>query len=247
MCALVVVFLLSAHGPVADCAEGPPVQGPGAKATPLVASEDTSVRVQSLAELMKRDQVPCQFPALPDWQHPDYCGINCLYAFLNLGGTPVDYGVLRTTVGQVPPGGLSIQRLCEVATSFGATCEVVQGSLEDIRENGPPAIVHLGDLERPGHFVCYYSSSEHGMHLLDGTTGASVLAGKDRGQSLAAIARQASGYFLISRRPSRFGMADYSRDSRFAVSALAALLWLAAAVVWLNNAKLWRRAGRATI
>jgi len=175
---------------------GPRVRGPGARVLPAVPRDETLID-DSLSSLFERDRVPCSFEVLPSWQGRDHCGLNCVFALLTLAGRPVTYPTLSARAGTIPKGGLSLEQMLQLTEDFGLRCVLITGDVRELGKLKPPAIIHLGDVDRPGHFVCYYANQGDRLQFIDGTSGGTFEAGNSVGRSLDSLARWSSGYMLV--------------------------------------------------
>lgn len=154
-----------------------------------------------LLKQFERSLVPLRLKYVPAWQGRDHCGLNCLYALLRLESANISYDRLSELAGPVPPGGFNMAQLKEIAKKAGTDVRIVKGDISRLSEVPPPAIIHYGQPNAAGHFICLVSRREEGFACLDGTSGASFNIGGKSGRPLAAVARQASGYLLLPADP----------------------------------------------
>jgi hypothetical protein len=204
------------------------VIGPGARAIIPKPKEET-LPSESFSSIFAKDEVPCRFEVSPSWQGPDRCGLNCLFAMLNLTGRAVSYNKLSEQAGPIPKGGLSAEQMMRLAEHFGLKCMLLKGDITELDSLKPPAIVHIGDLDRPGHFICYYSHSGDALLFIDGTSGGTFTAGNMQGRSLESLARKSSGYMIVPsiEEEQRRGISpSILNPLALVMSLLSAILWL---------------------
>ena len=153
-----------------------------------------------LLEQFKRSKVPMRFSSPPSWRGGEMCGLNCLYLLLKLTVTNVpslSYDALYRSAGPVPSGGFNMAQLKQIARKWGAELSVIQGDPLRLAELPPPVIVHLGEPDRPGHFVCLVQNQGKVLLFADGTTGGQFTVGDEGTHTVAGLARQASGFMLV--------------------------------------------------
>lgn len=174
--------------------------------------------IETVVDQCVRDNVPCKFPKTVSWQKHNRCGLNSVYLMIRLMGGHVSYPDLERAAGSMPPDGLSLSQMVSLAKEFGLDCEVVYGPPESIAELSPPAVIHLGDPEKSGHYVCYYHKqlNPRAYRFVDGTSGALFDVSAESPSTLSSFGRDASGYAMIPRRR----------------SVGIAVLWSTAAVIW---------------
>jgi len=161
---------------------------------------DIEPKDSDLFHEFKEAGIPLRFDALPSWQGKDRCGLNCVYAMLRLNHVRISYRDLEQKAGPVPTGGFNMQKLKELCESCGFPVEVIHGSISHALRLDPPLILHIGNLESPGHFMCVASHANGSYVLLDGTSGTIKSYSNGTGvNSIASLERASSGYFLVPK------------------------------------------------
>lgn len=222
------------HSPLPGPAEGPPLVGPGARFE-TAEPQEVPPEGYDLFAAFKKDNVPVSFANRPLWQGRERCGLNCLYAVLRLCTPGVSYERLERIAGPVPQGGFTLAQLQEIGTRAGADVVAVKGDISRLTELEPPVIVHFGEIEQSGHFVCYARRDSGTMIFLDGTSGTEfTVGGENPSRTITSVLRQASGYMLMPRRvPSGQGtwaVASLMRTVTYFAVAIAGIIFVAAAI-----------------
>lgn len=152
--------------------------------------------LQKLRSLIEASNVPCNLGGPAAWQSVDYCGINCAYLILKSKEIDIKYNELVKAVKEIPKGGLSLLQVKELCEKFGLICTICKDETGGLESIEPPAILHLGEPESPGHFVCYYKKFKgRGFQIVDGTTGIERIQDLYTGE----LPREFSGYYIIAK------------------------------------------------
>lgn len=180
------------------------------------SEDDVSEIPQNGFDVMQQfkiEDVPVENSNIPHWYGRDRCGLNCLYAFLQLSGVNVAYSELESAAGPVPKDGFTLSKLQELSNRFGCNAQVLKGDVSQVSRLTPPVIIHFGHPDAKGHFTCFAKKNGQSFLLLDGTSGGMLNYRSDSaGRDLSRLLRNASGYIMAPAR-SRF---TYSFSSFFA-------------------------------
>jgi Peptidase C39 family len=193
---------------------------------------------KTLQEIFEQQGVPASFEILSDWQRVDYCGLNTVFAFVNIAGQVRTLAEVRSFAGDVGAGGYNIEVMKNTARACGVPCEVIFGDVATLSRSDVPTVIHVGDGESAGHFVCLYLVSEDGENLqyglVDGSSGgARILSQKE----MQTFARECSGYMLVVKKKN-------GNVLRFVAFGLLANLVLWGVLVrrsWIKKSKLESR------
>jgi len=202
----------------------------------MPTAKDNDSWDKALDEIFVRDGVPCNIGRLAAWQGRDRCGLNCVYALLARSGKPVSYEALERRAGPIPKGGLSFAQMQELAEECGLECKIIEGSVTELGKLPPPAIVHLGNVDHSGHFVCYIANNNVSLTFLDGSSGGTFEAGISSGRSLDAMSRIASGFILVPAMSGSGTLRTHVKDLIMYFSiclvGLSLLIWLSTGLLY---------------
>lgn len=162
-----------------------------------------------LLKQFEKSNVPAAFANKPTWQGIDLCGLNCLYVVLRLSAFGTSYTDLRRLAGTVPKGGFNMSQLKAIAEKAKVEVDVIRGDPARIKEMQPPVIVHMGEPDQVGHFICFVRRAGDALVFADGTTGGEFTVGQDGAHPLSGITRRASGYMLVPSRQPRSARAAW--------------------------------------
>ena len=124
------------------------------------------------------------------WRNPRRCGINCLYAYLTIHGSPTPIEVLIKTV-PIGERGSNLKDLKDASRIGRFESSVVKATPRSIETLSLPAIAHLNS--REGHFLLVLRVDNDNITVADMTTG------EVETKPLGSFARDWSGYMLVPK------------------------------------------------
>ena len=107
------------------------------------------------------------------WQTGPYCGVNALFAWLNVNGTPVDYQAVRSRTA-VTKRGSSLLELTRVAKTFGfgnlASYQISPKQIQQIRTPFIALMKEPSSFQKDNHYIMVASVDEDRIRAIDGTS-----------------------------------------------------------------------------